>query len=134
MPSRSLNFLALRPSPIRGRERTKRSLRLKFVFCFWVMSFSTILPTVCTAESARMEKLAPFVSSRVAWQERAEAIRNSILAGAELSPLPARTPLNALFSNRRVRRSYTVEDVAFEGAPGFYVSGNLYRPLHLARK
>jgi hypothetical protein len=81
-----------------------------------------------------MEKLASFAASRVTWQERAEAIRNSILAGAELSPLPTRTPLNALFSNRRVRSSYTVEDVAFEAAPGFYVFGNLYRPLRPARK
>jgi len=76
-----------------------------------------------------MEKLAAYANSRRVWQQRAEAIREGILRGAHLSPLPKRTPLHPRFANRRVRDSYTVEDVAFEAKPGFYVFGNLYRPL-----
>lgn len=79
-----------------------------------------------------MEKLVRFERSRDAWQRRTEAIRGAILTGAQLSPLPERTALNARFANRRFRGTYSVEDVAFEAKPGFYVFGNLYRPLHPA--
>jgi len=84
------------------------------------------------AASSRMEKLIRFEQSRDAWQRRAESIRTAILAGAGLSPFPRRTPLNARSSNRRVRGSYSVEDIAFEAKPGFFVLGNLYRPAHPA--
>lgn len=79
--------------------------------------------------NSRMEKLAEFQQSRETWQRRAESIRQAILGGAELSPLPERTALNARFANRKVDRRYSVEDVAFEASPNFYVFGNLYRPL-----
>ena len=75
-----------------------------------------------------MEKLVRFERSRDAWQRRTEAIRGAILTGAQLFPLPERTALNALFANRRLRGTYSVEDVAFEAKPGFYLFGNLYRP------
>ncbi len=76
-----------------------------------------------------MERLASFATSRKVWQARAEAIRNGILTGTKLSPLPKRTALHPRFSNKRIRNGYSVEDVAFEATPGFYVFGNLYRPL-----
>jgi uncharacterized protein len=79
-----------------------------------------------------MEKLTRFEQSRDAWQKRAEDIRTGILTGAGLFPFPQRTPLHALFANRRLRASYSVEDIAFEATPGFYVFGNLYRPAHPA--
>lgn len=82
----------------------------------------------------RMEKLAHFADSRESWEQRTETIRATILAGAHLAPLPERTPLHPIFANRRVRDSYSVEDVAFESVPGFYVFGNLYRPLRASAK
>jgi hypothetical protein len=42
--------------------------------------------------------------------------------------------LRPVISNRRVRSSYTVENVAFQATTGFYVFGNLYRPLHPVKK
>ena len=77
-----------------------------------------------------MEKLTRFEQSRDAWERRAESIRTAILMGAGLFPFPQRTPLNVRSSNRRVRGSYSVEDIAFEAKPGFFVFGNLYRPVH----
>ncbi len=66
--------------------------------------------------------------NRAEWEARAENIRRGILSGANLSPLPKRCPLNVRMWGRQEKKGYTVENVAFESVPGFYVTGNLYRP------
>ena len=96
---------------------------------FCVATLALLGPMPLRAAGSRMDKLAIFWKSREDWQERSDSIRAAILTGAKLTPLPERTPLNAQIANRRVRGSYTVEDVAFEASPGFYVFGNLYRPF-----
>jgi hypothetical protein len=63
------------------------------------------------------------------WQERAARIRRQILVGAKLDPLPERTPLNPVIRNKRNYAGYSVESAAFEARPGFFVYGNLYRPV-----
>ena len=42
--------------------------------------------------------------------------------------MPTKTPLNAVIHGKVERDEYTVEKVYFESAPGFFVTGNLYRP------
>jgi hypothetical protein len=83
-------------------------------------------------EAAAVAQLARFAETfhtKEEWQARAERNRRGILAGANLAPLPARTPLNPILRGRQTRDGYTVENVAFESLPGFFVTGNLYRPL-----
>ena len=63
------------------------------------------------------------------WEQRAAAIRRHILVCAGLWPLPAKTPLKAQVFGRIERDGYAVEKVFFESLPGFFVCGNLYRPL-----
>jgi cysteine synthase/dienelactone hydrolase len=67
-------------------------------------------------------------ATREAWERRAERVRRRILVSQGLWPLPTRTPLNAVIHGRLERDEYTVEKVYFESAPGFFVTGNLYRP------
>ncbi len=67
---------------------------------------------------------------RAAWDAYAKHLRTRIQAGAGLSPLPQRTPLNAAIRQRRTYDGYSVENVAFESIPGYFVTGNLYRPLN----
>lgn len=63
------------------------------------------------------------------WEQRAAAIRRHILVCAGLWPLPEKTPLKAQVFGRIEREDYVVEKVFFESLPGFFVCGNLYRPL-----
>src|SRR5208283_1611530 len=57
------------------------------------------------------------------------AIREQILVSSGLWPMPERTPLRAKVFGRIERDGYSVEKVYFQSYPGFYVAGNLYRPL-----
>ncbi len=65
------------------------------------------------------------------WKIRAATIREGILRGAELWPLPERTALNPIVRPKRVHNGYSVENVAFESFPGIYVTGSLYKPTDL---
>jgi len=45
-----------------------------------------------------------------------------------LWPMPTSTPLNPVIHGKNDCGDYTIEKVYFESIPGFYVTGNLYRP------
>lgn len=62
------------------------------------------------------------------WAKRAERVRRQILVSQGLWPLPTKTPLNPVIHGKIERDNYTVEKVYFESLPGFFVTGNLYRP------
>ena len=63
------------------------------------------------------------------WEQRAQHIREHILASTGLSPMPEKTALRPRLFERRERDGYSVEKVYLESLPGFFVCGNLYRPL-----
>jgi hypothetical protein len=62
------------------------------------------------------------------WERRAAYLREHVLASAGLLPLPERTPLNPVVFDELKHEGYSVAKVHFESLPGFYVTGNLYRP------
>ena len=62
------------------------------------------------------------------WQRRASYLREHIFASAGLLPMPDKTPLRAQIFDERRHGDYAVSKVFFESLPGFYVTGNLYRP------
>ncbi|MEI8089440.1 MAG: hypothetical protein WCG63_07565 [Opitutaceae bacterium] len=71
---------------------------------------------------------------RATWDTYAAHLRTRIQAAAGLYPWPRRTSLNPIIRDRRLHDGYTVENVAFESAPGLFVTGNLYRPTDLTKK
>ncbi len=77
----------------------------------------------------QLKRMASTYSTLAEWTDRADRIRKQILTGAKLVPLPERTPLRPVIHRKRTYDGYTVESAAFESRPGFYVYGNLYRPL-----
>ncbi len=70
----------------------------------------------------------PQYPTRGAWEEKADSIRRRMLLGSGLVPMPEKTPLNPVITDRIDHGDYTVEKVRFEVLPGFLCTGNLYRP------
>ncbi len=82
-------------------------------------------------EQQGAEKLATLQARLVTvhdWQARADSLRLHIRRGMELDVLPERKPLNPRYRNKKKFDGYTVESVVFESLPGFFVTGNLYKP------
>ena len=71
----------------------------------------------------------PAVTSKAAWDARAGWLREHVLASAGLLPLPEKTPLGPEIFAEIVHDDYRVAKVYFESLPGFFVTGNLYRPI-----
>jgi dienelactone hydrolase len=66
---------------------------------------------------------------REAWLVRRQQVRERILVATGLYPMPEKTPLNPRVYGKIERDGYTIEKVVLETLPGFYLSGNLYRPV-----
>ena len=111
----SILVIGLSSIPVRGNEEKK--------------------PQLCQghyqSEEQAKEQLAKFAqsySNLAEWKGRAERIREGILRGAELLPLPEKCPLKPIIHSKRKYDGYTVENAAFECLPGVFVTGSLYRP------
>jgi hypothetical protein len=71
----------------------------------------------------------PVFKTRAEWEKRAGHLRKQIQFAAGLLPMPVKQPLGVQVFGRLERKGYTVEKVLLETMPGFYLGGNLYRPL-----
>lgn len=88
-------------------------------------------------EKQGAEKLAALqkrMTSASDWQQHADSIRTHVRKGMELAVYPVKTPLHPHYRNKRTFEGYTVESVVFESLPGFFVTGNLYKPAGKHRK
>src|SRR5436189_1518527 len=72
---------------------------------------------------------APSFATADAWASRAQYLREHVLASAGLLPMPEKTPLEPVVFDTVTHSDYTVSKVYFESLPGFFVTGNLYRPV-----
>lgn len=63
------------------------------------------------------------------WQRRAEFLRKQILFSSGLLPLPSKNPLYPLVGDLIVHDDHSVQSVLLETFPGFFLGGNLYRPV-----
>ena len=103
-----------------------------------VRVFVILLATGCLSRSATCDEKRVVEQLRLArttydsaqkWARRREQLREEFLRGAKLWPLPDRPAIDAIRHSRREHDGYSVENVALETLPGFYCTGNLYRPL-----
>ena len=72
--------------------------------------------------------------SAAAWNTRAESVRTHLKVALGLWPMPTKSPLNSVIHGKTDFADYTLEKVYFESAPGFFVTGNLYRPKKTSGK
>jgi dienelactone hydrolase len=80
-------------------------------------------------EAAEMlKRMAAEFDTKDQWQARAERLRAGVLRGLRLEKVPEPCPLKPIRHSVRQEDGYTVENVAFESLPGFWVTGNLYLP------
>jgi dienelactone hydrolase len=71
----------------------------------------------------------------VSWEKRANIIREGIVKGMNLDKMPdIEGNFNPIIRDKRTMDGYSVENIAIESFPGFYVTGNLYKPLALKEK
>src|SRR5690606_27728859 len=68
-------------------------------------------------------------TTKADWEKRAEVIRKGLVEGMKLDQMPNRdTPFNVVIHSTREMDGYIVENIAIESFPGFFITGNLYRP------
>lgn len=85
-----------------------------------------------TADEANL-KLKEFASEWndvESWEKRASIIKEGIIKGMKLDQMPdIKGNFNAKITNSREFDGYIVENIRIESFPGFYITGNLYRPV-----
>ena len=62
------------------------------------------------------------------WAKRADYVRKQVLVSQGLWPMPTKGPLKPVIHGKVERDDFTVERVYFESAPGFFVTGSLFKP------
>ncbi|MBD3266420.1 hypothetical protein GF373_07095, partial [bacterium] len=71
----------------------------------------------------------PFYKSKKAWLQRKSELRDHLLVTMGCYPEPPKPPLKPHVFDKIQYEDYSIEKVYFESLPGFYVTGNLYRPV-----
>ena len=79
---------------------------------------------------ANMEAFSRLWNDDQSWAKRSQGIRENILAAMQLDKISTYGgEINLIKHSKKIMNGYTVENIAIESFPGFYVTGNLYRPL-----
>ena len=83
----------------------------------------------------KLKEFASQWSSLESWEKRADVIRKGILDGLKFNQMPkVSNEFNLIVTHTFTGDGYVVENVAFESFPGFYVTGNIYKPLNPGAK
>lgn len=83
----------------------------------------------------KMKEFASEWNDIESWEARADIIRQRIITGMQLDKMPnIKGNFNPIIRNTRTMDGYIVENIAIESFPGFYITGNLYRPTERKEK
>jgi dienelactone hydrolase len=73
------------------------------------------------------------IRTRAGWEKVREQRRLDLRESLGLLPWPARTPMNLKITGTVDQPEYTIENIAYESQPRFYVTANLYLPKRPGR-
>ena len=108
-----------------GALKCRHLLVVTFLFAVWCSAaFGDRETALRQLEQSRQK----YTTSET-WAARRIMLRETFLKGVGLWPLPVRPAVKAIINEQRVYDDYSVENVALETLPGFYCTGNLYRPV-----
>ncbi len=83
----------------------------------------------------KMKEFASTWNDLESWETRAGIIKKGIIEGMKLDEMPKIDGhFNAKITNSREFDGYIVENIRIESFPGFYITGNLYRPVEAKDK
>lgn len=77
---------------------------------------------------AHLEELLTAFPDAIAFDKRKSALRKCMLAALGINQLAKRSALNPILRAKVKMEGYTVQNVAFESIPGYFVCGTLYLP------
>ena len=77
----------------------------------------------------QLDALLKQYTNATEFDNRKQQIKECIFKTLGINPVAKRNPLNVIIRSKRVMNGYTVENVAFESIPGYFVCGSLYRPI-----
>ena len=76
-----------------------------------------------------MKQWATEWTTKSDWEQRADVIRQGIITGMKLEQMPVvDNNFHPIIRKTFKMDGYIVENIAIESFPGFYITGNLYRP------
>ena len=77
-----------------------------------------------------MNEFSKLWTDAKSWKKRAKAIKDNIQNGMQWDKISQyRGQINVIKHSKKIMDGYSVENIALESFPGFFVTGNLYRPL-----
>ncbi len=83
----------------------------------------------------KLQEFASKWNDKASWEERAKEIKEHLIKGMQLDKMPnIEGNFNPIINNTRKMDGYIVENIAIESFPGFYITGNLYRPTDESKK
>ncbi|MFZ1291019.1 MAG: CocE/NonD family hydrolase [Melioribacteraceae bacterium] len=83
----------------------------------------------------KMKEFASQWNDLKSWEKRADKIINGIIKGMKLDQMPKITGnFNPIIRDEKIMDGYIVENIAIESFPGFYITGNLYKPIKSKEK
>src|SRR5215831_21165277 len=74
----------------------------------------------------------PAYKTLAEWEARRAHLLRQILSAAGLAPMPVKHDLHPRIFGRIENQDYSIEKVLLETLPGYFLGGNLYRPLKTA--
>ncbi len=80
----------------------------------------------------KMKEFASKWTDQESWEKRREVIKQGIIQGMQLDKMPIiDQAFNPIIRGYKKQDGYSVENITIESFPGFYITGNLYKPLEV---